>query len=212
MCRVRAPLPRAIRVGFDHRRPGVCKIGERGITDRAQRCHRAARGLQAVDRRSCRAGARSRPSLAERRRSTPSLWVTLADTDGPTSLCTSHPWRAYPEAMGLRSWLIGLFAAPRSARPSALPRRAERRRAARARHRAAGTPLWTDYDRQVRTKQQAVPEGWATGHVRYITVLEDDEKPDPQGDFDPAHGTGVIADDHMESTTERSGVAQPVRR
>lgn len=41
--------------------------------------------------------------------------------------------------------------------------------------------MWSDHDRQIQTRQQAVPSGWATGHVRHITVLEDDKEPPRDG-------------------------------
>jgi hypothetical protein len=83
--------------------------------------------------------------------------------------------------MGLRSWFLGLFAPTRRTGRRNMSPRAERRLAAKERHRQDRGPLWTEADRHViRTRQ--VPVGRSTSLVEYVTVVDEEDEARPEDD------------------------------
>jgi hypothetical protein len=80
--------------------------------------------------------------------------------------------------MGIRSWLLGLLAPAHRGGGRSLAPRAERRLAAKERHRQDGGPMWTRADRHVVRRRQ-VPVGRATSITEYITVVDEDDA-DPE--------------------------------
>ena len=76
--------------------------------------------------------------------------------------------------MGVRSWIVGWFAPTRRTRRRTLPLRADRRLAAKERHRQDGGPLWSECDRHVR-RSRLVRKGYTKWFTGFVTVIDDDD-------------------------------------